>query len=157
MQFGILYWHRAQINTITTAIADPAEEATTVAEYAERHPGAVSPIVLSLASKYEDFRPGYYWFGVYLLCIRLLQTSVLIFFNAPKVQAAFSAMVAFIAFCIQRELGPCVKKSDNAVHALAEFTLFCWLIALLFIHDGVLHRVPELLTGTILLLSLIHI
>lgn len=57
---------------ITTALADPAEEANTVAEYAERYPGAVSPIVLSLASKFDEFRPGYYWFGVYLLCVRLL-------------------------------------------------------------------------------------
>ena len=145
--------YREEIMQVTSALQAPGKDhVRSVKEYAEQHPGEVNDTVVSLAPKYEHFRTGYYWFGVVQLGVRLLQTSLLTFFNTPKVQAAFASMVALCMISVQRELRPFVSRSDNLVALLALWCLFIWMSGLLLIRARVLDRVAPALTGTILVL-----
>lgn len=51
-------------------------------------------MVRSLAGKFEIFDVGFWWYGVWQLCVRLLQTSLLTFFRVAAVQATFASMIA---------------------------------------------------------------
>ena len=118
LKLGVLILYRKEIMQVTSALeAGGKSHVRAVKEYAGQHP--VNPMVVSLAPKYEHFRTGYYWFGVVQLCVRLLQTSLLTFFAAPKVQATFASMVALCMISVQRELRPFVSHSDNVVALLA--------------------------------------
>ena len=155
--FLILFCNRAEINkTMTQAEAlDGDDRLYGVERYAERladaerprepgDPDRVSKTVLALKSKFEHFRAGYYWYGVLLLCVRLLQTSLLEFFGSPGVQASFASIVALLTLGIQRELSPYLSPSDNIVSLLAQWCLYFWMKGLLLIRAKVLERLDQL-------------
>ena len=56
-----------------------------------------------------------WWFGVWMLIVRLLQTSVLTCFGNPNVQASFAAFIALISIVILREMQPFLIRSDGAL------------------------------------------
>ena len=104
-------------------------------------------LVLALAGKISHFRKYRWWFGVALLVIRLLQTSVLIFFSSPDVQAALGAAVCLVSICVQRELRPFRHESDEYVSIVSTWCAFIWMQGLLYLRTGVLSSLPDLLVG----------
>ena len=95
----------------------------------------------------QDIRKYRWWFGVALLVIRLLQTSVLIFFSSPDVQAALGAAVCLVSICVQRELRPFRHESDEYVSIVSTWCAFIWMQGLLYLRTGVLSSLPDLLVG----------
>jgi len=87
------------------------------------------------------------WFGVALLVIRLLQTSVLIFIPSADSQAALGAAVCLASVCIQRELRPFRDESDASVSIVSTWCAFIWMQGLLYLRTGVLKDLPQVLVG----------
>jgi hypothetical protein len=87
------------------------------------------------------------WFGVALLVIRLLQTSVLIFIPSADSQAALGGTVCLVSICVQRELHPFRDESDAYVSIVSTWCAFIWMQGLLFLRTGVLKGLPQVLVG----------
>lgn len=74
-----------------------------------------SPGFLALSILFEKYRANCYWYGVFLIVVRLLETSVLVFFARSDVKAAFATAISLISMMVQRELVPFLVHSDNLV------------------------------------------
>ena len=93
----VLFTHRHEIERMMTAVAiresrgaspdtnagqvhDELDGETTGAAAAQANAEPqVSRVVKALGSKFYDYRPTKWWFGVFELVVRLLQTSLLVF------------------------------------------------------------------------------
>ena len=63
--------------------------------HANRERVVVSASVMTLAHHFEDLDPTTWWFYVFLLVLRIMQTSMITFFNRASVQASTSIMVVW--------------------------------------------------------------
>ena len=82
-------------------------------------PRQVSPLLLSMVHTYEKFEPDTYWFGEYLLTVRLLETSMLVFFKKPSTKAMIATAVSFISLAIAQKCQPWLRDSDDQVRSSA--------------------------------------
>ena len=156
--FTVLFIHRREIDEVMSKLVAlkprrVADCAFSVERLHKDYPKEVSHLLLSMASKFEKFRGGDWWFGIFCLLVRLLQTSLLTFFSSPNVQCTFAAMVALVSVVIQRELEPYRIQSDGLVAMVAQWVIFLWLSGLLLLRVGVLSSLPPLLVGTLLILT----
>ena len=121
---AVLTWYRRDIDVVMHKLATrkpPNVAACTFTvdrldklETSLGRPNEVSPILLSMASKFEKFQPRLWWWGVWQLAVRLLQTSLLTYFRSPNVQCAFAAVIGLVSVVLQRELQPFRIASDGA-------------------------------------------
>ena len=86
--------------------------------------------VVALGSMFNGFKPDYYWYGVLMIMVRLLLTSVLLFFSHPNVRIATASFISFVSFMMQRELMPQRVQADASVAHWCQFCIFVWIISL---------------------------
>ena len=104
------------------SMANPEAEELSVEEIARglvHDPRQVSPLLLSMVHTYEKFEPDTYWFGEYLLTVRLLETSMLVFFKKPSTKAMIATAVSFISLAIAQKCQPWLRDSDDQVRSSA--------------------------------------
>ena len=75
---------------------------------------------------FEDFTPRCWWFWTFNITMRLLETSVLVFFGRRHQRVAFAVVMVIISINIHRELQPYLSASTNLLAYLAQWTLFLW-------------------------------
>ena len=73
----------------------------------------VSVLLLSMAHLYEKYTPNSYLYGAYLMGSRLLETSVLVFFNKRSTKTTIATSVSILSLAIQLGHKPWRHKTDN--------------------------------------------
>ena len=106
-----------------------------------------------LVSKFEDFIPGCWWMSVFLLVIRLLQTSLMVLFPEQHIQAAFCSSISLVGICVEHELRPYRRSSDNRTAVCARWLVFIWSFGLLLRLVHVLGSFPSVLVGLVLVFA----
>ena len=99
---------------------------------------------------FEKYEGDTYWYGVYLMATRLLETSILVFFKKRTTKSMVATGIAVLSLTIAQKYKPWLRDSDDEVAEFASWVLFMWLFALMA-HDG-LSGVPPWLWGTPLVL-----
>jgi hypothetical protein len=115
----------------------------------------VSPLLLAMTHLFEKYEPHAYWYGVFLIFVRLLETSVLVFFHKRSTKATFATLVAVLSLSVLQKYQPWLKDSDDLVAQVATWNLFFWLFALQA-HDA-LSAVHDLVWGVPLVLSALYL
>ena len=57
---------------------------------------------------------------------RLLETSVLVFFEGKHVRVVFAIVIVMISIVVHREAEPYRQPSDNALAYVSQWALFLW-------------------------------
>ena len=65
-----------------------------------------------LASKFDRFEPHCWWASSFLIAMRLLQTSALVFITNTSLQAAVASVVALMGISVQRTTMPFRRPSE---------------------------------------------
>ena len=78
-----------------------------------------SPVLLSMSHIFEKFEPDKYWYGLYLLMVRLLETSMLVFFKKRTTKAMVATAVSVISLTIAQKCRPWLRDSDDQVRSIA--------------------------------------
>ena len=90
-----------------------------------------------LIPKFEEFLPAYWYHGVVLLVLRLLQTSFIALLPSQLVQAIAMCSVTQFSILLQSELAPYRRTTDNRVALLAQVLVFTWAFILMLRIVGV--------------------
>ena len=90
---------------------------------------------------------------MWLLVVRLLQTSILTFFETAKTQAAFGMCVCLLSTAVHSAALPFHSHSDHVVSVAATWSLFLWMFAVLLMSVDVLTWFPEVVIGTALVIA----
>lgn len=77
-----------------------------------------------LLPKFETFLPSFWFAGVGLLVLRLVQTTLMALVQTQRAQAAIVSIVTLVAFSTLRELSPMRRASDNRVLVLSQALIF---------------------------------
>ena len=75
----------------------------------------VSKVLLAMSHIFEKFEPDTYWYGVYLMTVRLLETSMLVFFKKRTTKASVATAVAVVSLTIAQKYKPWLRDSDDQV------------------------------------------
>ena len=67
---------------------------------------------------YEKFEAHAWWYGAYLMAVRLLETSLLVFFAKRSTKATVGTAIAVISLTIAQKYKPWLRESDDEVSAL---------------------------------------
>ena len=81
---------------------------------------------------FEFYTPPAWWFGIFQLAMRLLETSTLVFIDT-EVQIVFAVVMQVVYLIVQRETNPYISPEDNVLGYVAAWTVFLWLFGLLLI------------------------
>ena len=84
-----------------------------------------------LVQLFENFLPSRYYMGVWLLLLRLAQTSLMTVFDSQLAQAAVMGCVTLGAAAALRELSPYRRPSDNHSALLGQWLVFAWVFVML--------------------------
>ena len=79
----------------------------------------VSKVLLAMAHIFEKFEADTYWYGVYLMTVRLLETSLLVFFKKRTTKASVATAVAVVSLTIAQKYEPWLRDSDDKVRSAA--------------------------------------
>lgn len=93
-----------------------------------------------LLPKFEKFLPEYWYHGVVLLALRLLQTSFMALVPSQHAQAAIMLYVTLVSILLQSECSPYRRASDNHVALLAQVLVFSWVLVLMLRIVGMFAR-----------------
>ena len=129
--FGLLHRNWNEISNVMKRVQlrdNGGRSAGLVDDLANLEPGSVSAECQFLAYHYEIFGPNYWWFGVFSLVIRILQTSVLSFYSRTCVQATFATTFTPVAMCVQSQHPPYLKESDSLVSYYSTGSCSCGYI-----------------------------
>mgnify|MGYP001475780855 CR=1 FL=1 len=74
----------------------------------------------ALAPLYEKYEAHAWWYGVFELEVRLLETSFLVFIKRRIMQTLCASFAAFISLVVLREFQPWIKDSDDVVAHAAQ-------------------------------------
>ena len=75
----------------------------------------VSKVLLAMSHIFEKFEPDTYWYGVYLMTVRLLETSMLVFFKKRTTKASVATVAAVVSLTIAQKFKPWLIDSDDKV------------------------------------------
>ena len=90
-----------------------------------------------LLPKFEKFQPEYWYWGIVLLALRLLQTSFMALVPSQYVQASIMLCVTLFSISLQSECSPYRRPSDNRVALLAQWLVVAWVLVLTLRINGV--------------------
>ena len=93
-------------------VASQLKSSVTLADPNER---GVSKVLLSMSHIFDKFEPETYWYGVYLMTVRLLETSMLVFFKKRTTKASVATAVAVVSLTIAQKYKPWLRDSDDQV------------------------------------------
>jgi hypothetical protein len=69
-------------------------------------------------------------YGVFVIAVRLCETSFLIFFHKRSTRTLFATGIALISVVTQQETEPHINEPDGSVLYHAQWVVFLWLFAL---------------------------
>ena len=137
--------HDAAYNTLTF-VHDHVTPATAESEVAgggtntgrQRRPSIVyrSVDLLWLSSKIDKFQSRSWWAGSFLILMRIMQTSIMVFIANPGLRATAASLVALIGVAVQTHTAPYRRASDNHAALAAAWLLFVWSFSLLARYSG---------------------
>ena len=84
-----------------------------------------------LSSKIDKFSPRSWWAGSFIIAIRIMQTSIMVLFSNPSLQAAAASLIALVGVAVQTHAAPYRQASDNRAALAAAWLLFLWPFLLL--------------------------
>ena len=84
----------------------------------------------ALAPLYEKYEPCAWWYGVFSIYVRLLETAFLVFIPDPVMKTLFASCVSVISIIVQREVEPWLKDRTDIVANAGLWLVFAWLFAL---------------------------
>ena len=87
-----------------------------------------------LASKFDKFQGHCWWTSTFLISMRLLQTSAMLLLESSSVQAVVASLLAQVGVCVQRNVHPYRRQSDNDAALYTQWCVAaatCWPCALL--------------------------
>ena len=93
--------------------------------------------LMRLSSKLDKFQPQSWWTSSYLVAMRILQTSAMVFIASPSAQAAIASLIALIVVSVQTHTAPYRRASDNRAALVATWVIFIWCFVLLVRHTTV--------------------
>ena len=131
--FLVMFIARAPIKTVLREMYEDVHGKKRRRRPFEEVAAAYTPnsvLVIALGSMISCFKADYYWYGVVMIMVRLLLTSVLLFFASPIVRIAVASLIAFVSFVMQRELMPQLLPADASVEHWCQFCIFVWISAL---------------------------
>ena len=79
----------------------------------------VSQFLLSMSHIFEKFEADKYWYGLFLLTVRLWETSMLVFFKKRTTKAMVATAVSVISLTIAQKCKPWLRDSDDQVWSIA--------------------------------------
>ena len=88
----------------------------------------VSRVLLSMSHTFEKFEPDSYWFGVYLLTVRLLETSMLVFFKKRTTKAMVATAVSVMSLLIAQKCKPWLLDADDKVRRQRALALLLYAL-----------------------------
>ena len=68
--------------------------------------------LLWLAKKIDMFKPGRWWTSGFLISMRIVQTSVMVFLPNPSLRAAAASLIALAGVCVQMNTSPYRRPSE---------------------------------------------
>ena len=93
-------------------VASQLKSSVSLADPNER---GVSKVLLAMSHIFDKFEPETYWYGVYLMTVRLLETSMLVFFKKRTTKASVATAVAVVSLTIAQKYKPWLRDSDDQV------------------------------------------
>ena len=158
-----MYRHRDEIARLQQALQqeDTANPAFVTADgLAQRlsKAGRRSSIVILvrenlvwIVEKFEKFRPNRWYSGVFMLMLRLLQTSVLVLVPRQNLQAAAACVLSVLGACVLREAKPFRRGSDNEIAVIAQYCVFVWAFSVVLRDMGISDPKLLVLMGCVLI------
>ena len=135
------------------AIVDSESATTSETTGKQRRPSMITRSVdlLWLSSKIDKFQSRAWWAGSFLIAMRLMQTSAMVFFVNPGLQATAASLVALIGVAVQTHAAPYRNSSDNHAALAAAWLLFLWSFVLLVRHSGAVDGQHGVALGALLI------
>ena len=135
------------------AIVDSESATTSETTGKQRRPSMITRSVdlLWLSSKIDKFQSRAWWAGSFLIAMRLMQTSAMVFFVNPGLQATAASLVALIGVAVQTHAAPYRNPSDNHAALAAAWLLFLWSFVLLVRHSGAVDGQHGVALGALLI------
>ena len=157
--FTIMYRHRRTIEKLGLELQMHNRQRNTgltSMQFAKSKHARSSFVTLSssmnwLLPKFEKFRPEMKYTGVWLLLLRLLQTSFMAFAGSQRTQAAMMCCLTVSSILLHSLLSPMRRDSDNQVALLCQALVFLWVFILLCRIIGMFEgKVAAAAIGTVL-------
>ena len=93
--------------------------------------------------------------GIFVLVIRLGQTSLMALCTKQTVQAGFANLITLVAIAVQREAHAYRRNSDNIVALLSQWLIIVWVSILQLFLSGAFESIPDVLVGLVPVLATI--
>ena len=77
-----------------------------------------------LLSKFEKYKPSFWFAGVGLLVLRLVQTSLMALVRTQRAQAALVSIITLVALALVVDLSPMRRASETRVVVLSQALIF---------------------------------
>ena len=164
-----MYRHRDEIDRLQKALQeeDAVNPAFVTADGLAQgfsKAGRRSSIVISvrenlvwIVEKFEKFRPNRWHSGVFMLVLRLLQTSVLVLVPRQNLQAAAACVLSMLGACALREAKPFRRGSDNEVAVIAQYCVFLWAFCVVLRDMGISDPKLLVLMGSVLVVATVTV
>ena len=126
----------------TLAAADAEASTTSESVGKLRRPSTIARSVdlLWLSSKIDKFQSRSWWAGSFLIALRIMQTSIMVFIVNPGLRATAATLVALAGIAVQTHFAPYRRTTDNHAALAAAWLLFIWR---LYYSCGTLGRSTE--------------
>ena len=132
----LMHVHRNEIDRLQMALQEQDQDSTDPAfmtagqlSKSGRRPSITTTVDEHLSwvvSHIENYRPGHWFTGAFLLLLRLSQTSVLVLIPTQNLQAAVASALAILGSCALREAKPFRRHSDNETAVVSQWCIFIW-------------------------------
>lgn len=127
-----MYSHRHDIQKLGTDLAehnDGRGTSLTAHQFAKSKHARSSFATLTieiawLLPKFEKYQPSFWFAGVALLLLRLVQTSLMALVRTQRMQAALVCVFTLVALSLVIEFSPMRRASDNRVVVLSQALIY---------------------------------
>ena len=100
-----------------------------------------------LSPRFHAYQPDCWWVGTFNLVVRLCQSSLLAVFAHQPIQAALASGITQVAICVQCNLEPYRRKSDNTTALYAQWLVFVWFASFFMYIIGTFDGLPKVVVG----------
>ena len=111
-----LFWNRAEIKRVMEIVKKRVEtgvECSAIDVLDEEK--STNATLRALAPLYEKYEPYAWWYGVFSIYVRLLETAFLVLIPNPIMKTLFASCVSVVSIIVQREVEPWLKDRTDIV------------------------------------------
>ena len=133
LQFILLWRMRKPIQNVMAQVKERTEATgnpCSAAEFIDENDDTTR-LVRASACLFEKYDPESWWFGVLAIYIRLLETSLLVFFESRMMQSFFATCMGLISIFVLRVVQPWLNPRDDQVAEAGQWLVYVWMFALL--------------------------